>query len=107
MIISSKKKKKKRLADPDPDQLQNQDLSANTVCIVLWETRDDYHFKSLSFRMICYTEITLAPPPISKLTTLSLSFLAYKHSNKPMSQDYKLLGFDESPMPSKVLALSS
>lgn len=42
---------------------------------------DNYCFKSLSFRVVCYREIIQGPPPLSKLTTLSLSFLAYKYGD--------------------------
>lgn len=42
---------------------------------------DNYCFKSLSFRVVCYRKIIQGPPPLSKLTTLSLSFLAYKYGD--------------------------
>lgn len=80
-----------RLADPDPDQ---QNLSADTG---LQATIRDYRFKSLSFRMVCYTEIILALPPISKLSTLtSISLPINIVIIKCTSRDYKLLGFDDT-----------
>ena len=79
-----------RLADPDPDQ---QNLSADTG---LQATIHDYRFKSLSFRMVCYTEIILALPPISKLSTLtSISLPINIVIIICTSRDYKLLGFDD------------
>ena len=82
-----------RLADPDPDQ---QNLSADTGCTGLQPTIHDYRFKSLSFRMVCYTEIILALPPNSKLSTLtSISLPINILIIICTSWDYKLLGFDD------------
>lgn len=57
--------------------------------------------------MVCHTDIILAPPSTSKLTTLGLSFLDYGYAYVTGLEIIRIQRHNRTYVPSKVLALNS